>query len=211
MVAVAVVVLGCGLLAPRPGLAAPPSVGDAEPAVAEDTEPEPIEDTEPVEDAQPEPTTDEPEPDEADLEGEEALDAEGPDVDDGDGSLDVPTKLPKLQRIAWVHVLGAFALGTTAGVLVGLAEREEDRAFRLVASYNLESSTAPLYADHQTRYERILDRGQGFQTSAIVVGALAGASAVAAITLFAVDARRRKPSSTARRTTVGPGSLRVTF
>lgn len=159
------------------------------------------------EDDQPEAGEDEIDPPESDEDdaGEEALDA------DASTSLDVPERLPRLQRIGWGHVLATFALGTTAGVLAGLAEREEDRAFRLASEYQPSSGGAPLYADRKSRYERILDRGQAFETSAIVVGALAGATAIAAITLFAVDARRPAPTATARRTRFGLGSVEVTF
>lgn len=140
------------------------------------------------------------------------------DVDD-DGAMDgdvapqspLPDRLPRLQRIGWYHVLGAFTLGTTAGLLAGLAEREEDRATRIASGYDFETGAATLYRERQAQYERILDRGQALETSAIVVGALAGATTIAAITLFAIDARRTKPSTTARRTRLGPGSLEVSF
>gem|GEM_PF-2363442 len=123
----------------------------------------------------------------------------------------VPERLPRLQRIGWYHVIGAFTLGTTAGLLAGLAEREEDRATRIAAAYDFDAGSSPLYADTQQRYEDTLDRGQALETSAIVFGALAGATAIAAITLFAVDAKRKRPSATARRMRVGPGSLEVSF
>lgn len=174
--------------------------------------------------AEPEPS--EPEPSEA-LPESEPLPNEDDDIDidddiddddiDDDGIDDtaprsqLPDRLPRLQRIGWYHVLGAFTLGTTAGLLAGLAERQEDKATRIASGYDPETAGAQLYADRQEAYETSLDRGQAYETSAIVTGALAGATAIAAITLFAVDAKRRGPSATARRTRIGPGSLEVSF
>lgn len=172
--------------------------------------------------AEPEPS--EPEPSEALPESEplpndedDAID-EDDDIDDDDDDIDdtaprsqLPDRLPRLQRIGWYHVLGAFTLGTTAGLLAGLAERQEDKATRIASGYDPETAGAQLYADRQEAYETSLDRGQAYETSAIVIGALAGATAIAAITLFAVDAKRRGPSATARRTRIGPGSLQVSF
>ncbi len=167
--------------------------------------------------------------DEASVDGEASDDLADDDLDDdlddddGDDDLadddesaasvvsPLPDRLPRLQRIGWYHVLGAFTLGTTAGLLAGLAERQEDKATRIASGYDLETGGAVLYADRQEAYENSLDRGQALETSAIVVGALAGATAIAAITLFAVDAKRRRPSATARRTRIGPGSLEVSF
>ena len=191
----------------------PPDADEAsEPASAPEEQPEPAAEG-PVEDPAPE---DEP-PDEEDIDAEDSdedIYAEGVEEDsqdEGATETPLPERLPRLQRIGWYHVLGAFTLGTTAGLLAGLAEREEDRATRIASGYDFETGAAILYRDRQAQYEEILDRGQALETSAIVVGALAGATAIAAITLFAVDARRKKPSATARRTRVGPGALEVKF
>jgi len=172
------------------------------PTAAESPEPEPEDETA---SESPEP---EPEPDDGELDDDGDLD-DG-ELDDVAPTSTLPDRLPRLQRIGWYHVLGAFTLGTTAGLLAGLAEREEDKATRIASGYDLETGGSLLYADRQEAYERSLDRGQALETSAIVVGAVAGVTAIVAITLFAVDAKRR-PSSTARRTRIGPGSLEVSF
>lgn len=228
-----------GLLLPRVTNAAPAEEVAAEEAVAQDgsADETPSDETADAADAS---ATEEPPPDQADEAAdeepveaasdepaEEPADDEFEDADedvydediyDEDAADDdavpespLPDRLPRLQRIGWYHVLGAFTLGTTAGLLAGLAEREEDRATRIASGYDFETGAAILYRDRQAQYEEILDRGQALETSAIVVGALAGATAIAAITLFAIDARRKKPSATARRTRVGPGSLEVSF
>lgn len=174
-----------------------PEDGEAPERSESEPESEP-ERSEPEPESEPEPATD----DDTDLDDEEVSPAQTPRV---------PDRLPRLQRIGWYHVLGAFTLGTTAGLLAGLAERQEDRATRIASGYDLETGASTLYRDRQQEYEQILDRGQAFETSAIVVGALAGATAIAAITLFALDARRNSPSATARRTRIGPGAMEVRF
>lgn len=186
----------------------PPEPDAAPAAVAPDAAAGPESAADPSE-AQPEP---DPSPDdgEDDIGGED-IDDDGDDIDDAAPSSQLPDRLPRLQRIGWYHVLGAFTLGTTAGLLAGLAERQEDKATRIASGYDFETGGALLYADRQEAYESSLDRGQAYETSAIVIGALAGATAIAAITLFAVDAKRRGPSATARRTRIGPGSLEVSF
>lgn len=103
----------------------------------------------------------------------------------------VPDRLSRGQKAGWWTVLAVAALGTTAGVLSGFAEREEDRALRLATRVDLATGSQPIYADVQEEYESILDRGQTFETTSIVFGSLAGAAAIAAITLFVVDAHRR--------------------
>ncbi len=223
-----------GLLLPRVTNAAPAEEVVAEEVVAgggsadeaadaakasETEEPPPDEaeavDDEPVEAASDDEPAEEPaeDPDEdPDEDGydEDIYDEDAAD-DDAVPESPLPDRLPRLQRIGWYHVLGAFTLGTTAGLLAGLAEREEDRATRIASGYDFETGAAILYRDRQAQYEEILDRGQALETSAIVVGALAGATAIAAITLFAIDAKRRRPSATARRARIGPGSLEVSF
>ncbi|MBV1858354.1 MAG: hypothetical protein KUG77_08070 [Nannocystaceae bacterium] len=205
------------LVAPRGADAAP--VSDdvvAAPVDAEDPEP-PAQAPEPEPGPEPEP---EPEPLEEEIHEANSvpIDEDAEDVEDDESTGDdvqvrssIPDRLPRLQRIGWYHVLGAFTLGTTAGLLAGLAERQEDKATRIASGYDLETGGAVLYADRQEAYEASLDRGQALETSAIIVGTLAGATAIAAIAVFAVDAKRRGPSATARRTRIGVGSLEVSF
>lgn len=109
-----------------------------------------------------------------------------------------PTAAPlrPMQTAAWWTMFGAFAVGTTAGVLAGLAERQEDRATRLSTLFDAETGAQPLYADRKDEYERYLRRGEGYATAAIGVGIVAGAATLAAITLFAIDARRQRGDAT---------------
>lgn len=105
-----------------------------------------------------------------------------------------PTAAPlrPMQTAAWWTMFGAFALGTTAGVLSGLAERQEDRATRLSTLFDAETGAQPLYADRKDQYEGYLRRGEAQAQAALAVGVIAGAVTVAAITLFAIDARRQR-------------------
>jgi hypothetical protein len=105
-----------------------------------------------------------------------------------------PTAAPlrPMQTAAWWTMFGAFAVGTTAGVLAGLAERQEDRATRLSTLFDAETGAQPLYADRKDEYERYLRRGEGYGKAALGVGIVAGVATIAAITLFAIDATRHR-------------------
>lgn len=133
-------------------------------------------------------------PDETEASGDEvAEDAEGDAAADAPGALG-PTAEPlrPMQTAAWWTMFGAFAVGTTAGVLAGLAERQEDRATRLSTLFDSQTGAQPLYADRKGEYEEYLRRGEGFAKAAIGVGVIAGAATIAAITLFAIDAKRQR-------------------
>lgn len=122
-----------------------------------------------------------------------------------------PTAAPlrPMQTAAWWTMFGAFAVGTTAGVLAGLAERQEDRATRLSTLFDAETGAQPLYADRKAEYERYLRRGEGYATAALGVGIVAGAATIAAITLFAIDARRQRGDATHKGKPPRRTSLRV--
>lgn len=122
-----------------------------------------------------------------------------------------PTAAPlrPMQTAAWWTMFGAFAVGTTAGVLAGLAERQEDRATRLSTLFDAETGAQPLYADRKDEYERYLRRGEGYATAALGVGIVAGAATIAAITLFAIDARRQRGDAARRPKEPRRASLRV--
>lgn len=100
--------------------------------------------------------------------------------------------LRPLQTAAWWTMFGAFAVGTTAGVLAGLAERQEDRATRLSSLFDSSTGAQPLYADRQDEYEGYLRRGRAYASAAIGVGVVSGVATLTAITLFAIDARRQR-------------------
>ena len=100
--------------------------------------------------------------------------------------------LRPLQTAAWWTMFGAFAVGTTAGVLSGLAERQEDRATRLSSLFDAETGAQPLYADRKDEYEGHLRRGKAYANAALGVGIVAGVATITAITLFAIDAKRQR-------------------
>lgn len=119
---------------------------------------------------------------------------EADEVDETESSALGPTAEPlrPLQTAAWWTMFGAFTVGTAAGVLSGLAERQEDRATRLSTLFDTNTGAQPRYADRQDEYEQYLRRGEAYAKAAIGVGVVAGAATVAAIALFAVDARRQR-------------------
>ena len=209
-------------LAPCAARAEPSEAPDAEPAAEPDvestssdeaaepdaTEPTPSEETSPEEDGNPDET-------EPELDASTALDEE----EDDDAELeDEPPQgepLRPLQTAAWWTMFGAFSVGTTAGVLAGLAERQEDRATRLSTLFDAETGAQPRYADRQDEYEGYLRRGEAYARAAIGVGVIAGVTTIAAITLFAIDARRQRaeaPRERARASLrVRPGGMEVRF
>jgi len=155
---------------PEPSRAAPPE-DDGTPPPAEA-----IASPEPAEPADPPSPTEESDPLDALAKGQEPV---------------IPDRLPPLQVAGWWTVLSAVVLGTTAGVLTGFAQRESDRALRLATRFDSETNAQLVYADVQDEYEEILVRGRRLDAATIAFGVLAGATAVAAITLFVVDAHRR--------------------
>ncbi|MEM7154338.1 MAG: hypothetical protein AAF799_15940 [Myxococcota bacterium] len=178
--------------------------------------------------AEPEPATDEAETTEAEpsddeIDGtpvdDEAADEDLEDEDEADDAPPPPSQgeaLRPMQTAAWWTMFGAFAVGTTAGVLGGLAERQEDRATRLSTLFDTSTGAQPVYADRQEEYEGYLSRGDAYAKAAIGVGVLAGVTAIASITLFAIDARRqrteKKPSKPPRASvSISPGNVRVRF
>ena len=182
-----------------PAAEAPPA--EAEPA------PEAATDEEPIDDATEDGEVDEEALEEA-LEEEEAAD-NTPPPPQGEA-------LRPMQTAAWWTMFGAFAVGTTAGVLGGLAERQEDRATRLSTLFDTQTGAQPVYADRQDEYEGYLSRGDAYAKAAIGVGVLAGVTAIASITLFAIDARRqrteKKSDSPPRaKVAISPGHVRVRF
>lgn len=111
----------------------------------------------------------------------------------------VPERMRPLQRGAWWSVFGTFALATTGGLFAGFAEVEEDRARRLGSTLDTMTGSQPMYADVQAEYEEILAKGerQAWIARGFLIGA--GVTAIAAIALFAADARRQRARSTALR------------
>jgi hypothetical protein len=113
-----------------------------------------------------------------------------------------------MQKAGWWTLFGGFVFATVGGVFSGLAERQEDKATRLASRFDQETGSQPLFADEQEEYKDTLRRGRIYQNTAIGLGAVAGAVAIAALTLFIVDARRGRRGERAR---VAPGGLQVRF
>lgn len=119
----------------------------------------------------------------------------------------VPERLPPLQRGAWWTLFAGFALAATGGVFAGLAETEEDRAQRVVATVDPDTGGALVYSDARAEYEEILARGR--RDAAVAQGLLVAGAAVlvAGVGLFIADGVKRKRS----RVRAGLGGLQVRF
>ncbi|MEZ4452476.1 MAG: hypothetical protein R3B09_23635 [Nannocystaceae bacterium] len=126
----------------------------------------------------------------------------------------VPDRMRPLQRAAWWTVFGTFALATTGGLFAGYAEVQEDRAQRLASTLDPTTGGQYLYADKQQEYEDYLAKGerQAWAARGLLIGA--GVAAIAAVTMFAVDARRQqrqRPTALRRGLRLGRGGLEVRF
>jgi hypothetical protein len=138
-------------------------------------------------------------------------------TDEGADDEQVPQRLPPMQTAGWWTLFGGFAIGTVAGVLGGLAEREEDRAIRLSVRYDLTTNSQPQYQDIRSEYEQTLRKGHAEASAGIALAVVGLAAAVAGITVLAVaQARDRKAKRTVKGTTarhldLRGGGLRVRF
>ncbi|PRQ09384.1 hypothetical protein [Enhygromyxa salina] len=118
----------------------------------------------------------------------------------------VPERLPKLQAAGWWATFGAVALATTGGIFAGVAETRQDRAERLAYGFDLDTGRTNLYGPVASEYEQLLRQGETYQwlgRGFIIAGA---ATLVAGVTIFAVDAtrRRRAARSGSARARLGP-------
>ena len=127
----------------------------------------------------------------------------------------IPERLPKLQAAGWWTTFAAVALATTGGVFAGVAETRQDSADRLAYNFDLDTGRAQLYGPVADEYEQLLADGnlyQGLARGFLIAG---GATLVAGIVLFSLDAsqrRRAKGESTARvRVVPGAGGLSLQF
>jgi hypothetical protein len=125
-----------------------------------------------------------------------------------------PDRMRPMQKAGWWTLFGGFVFATVGGVFSGLAERQEDEAERIAAQFD-ENSAQPNYEDVQDEYEQIVGRGKAYAGTAIGLGVVGGALAVAGITLLAVDeARLRKGKGKGKRRArldVRRGKLQVKF
>ncbi|HET6585224.1 MAG TPA: hypothetical protein VFG69_17320, partial [Nannocystaceae bacterium] len=123
-----------------------------------------------------------------------------------------PERMRAMQKAGWWTLFGGFVFATVGGVFSGLAERQEDKAERIAVRFD-EDSAQPRYVDVKDDYEQIVGRGRAFASTAIALGVIGGALAVAGITLLAVDeARLRKRTGKRRaRLELRKGGLQVKF
>lgn len=119
----------------------------------------------------------------------------------------VPDRLPPLQRGGWWSIFAAFALASTGGVFAGLAEAEEDRAARLVATIDPDTGSQQQYADIQSDYEAILADGRRDAILARSFLAAGGAALVVGLGFFIADRVKRRPA----RVRAGLGGLTIRF
>jgi hypothetical protein len=124
-----------------------------------------------------------------------------------------PDRMRPMQKAGWWTLFGGFVFATVGGVFSGLAERQEDKADRIAVRFD-ENSAQPNYEDVQDEYETILGRGRAFANTAIALGVVGGALAIAGITLLAVDearVRKREKREDKRARIDLRGGLRVRF
>ncbi len=120
----------------------------------------------------------------------------------------VPDRLPPLQRGGWWSVFAAFALASTGGVFAGLAEAEEDRLTRLVATIDPDTGAQQAFTGQvQEDYDAALARGRRDAILARTFLAAGGAALVVGIGLFIADRVKRRSS----RVRAGAGGLVVRF
>lgn len=155
--------------------------------------------------------------DEAPSRPDDADDAGTPDAPGADETTDdegVPERLTTMQAAGWWTIFGAVAVGTLAGVMAGLAERQEDRALRLSVRFELATGAQSRYADVQGEYESALRRGRAHAGAGIGLAVVGLAALVAGVTVLGVASARAKrdrpPRSGARMQWRGSG-MQVRF
>lgn len=127
---------------------------------------------------------------------------------------ELPAAMTRMEATGWWVLFGGVAVGTLAGVLAGLAERQEDRALRLSVRYDLDTGEQPRYADVQREYEDTLQKGRAQAGGALALAIIGASAIVAGITITAVGrarAVRAAKGKQARRVDLRGGSLAVRF
>jgi len=140
-----------------------------------------------------------------------------PEVDaaDDEALQPIPQRLPPMQTAGWWTLFGGFAIGTVAGVLAGLAEREEDRAVRLSVKYDLDSGAQPQYQDIKSEYEHSLRKGRAEANAAIGLAVVGLGAAIAGLTVLLVaqtrGRRAKRNTPVNARVRLRGGGLQVRF
>ena len=125
----------------------------------------------------------------------------------------VPAKMSRMQQVGWWSLFGGFLLTGVAATLGGVSAREQGRRRRLSLVADpptgvVGESATQLAA--RADIEQSRTRGRAFSTSALVVGAVAGAAALAGVVVLVVDVARGRPRSD-RRARLGVGGIEVRF
>lgn len=112
---------------------------------------------------------------------------------------ELPERLSPMQTAGWWTLFGGVAVGTLAGVMAGLAERQEDRALRLSVRFELDTGAQSQYQDVRGEYESTLRKGRAQANAGIALAVIGLAATVAGIAVLAVAGKaQRKRSTTAR-------------
>jgi hypothetical protein len=122
--------------------------------------------------------------------------------------------MSRLQQAGWWTLLGAVALTATTPVLGGVSAREQGRRRQLALQADPPGETpsrdTAARAEAAADIERSRARGRRFSTSAVVVGSVAGATALAGVIMLVVEAGRRRPHKS-HRARLGSAGLEVRF
>lgn len=131
-----------------------------------------------------------------------------------DEASELPQRLTPLQTAGWWTLFGGVAIGTLAGVMAGLAERQEDRALRLSVRFDLDTGAQPRFADVQGEYESTLRKGRAQANAGIalaVIGLAAAAAGIAVLGVAGVRQRKAAGRKDAARLQWRGGGMQVRF
>lgn len=122
--------------------------------------------------------------------------AEPAATEEDEDNSELPQRLTPMQTAGWWTLFGGVAVGTLAGVMAGLAERQEDRALRLSVRFELDTGAQTRFEDVQGEYDAALRRGRAQANAGIALAVIGLAAAVAGIAVLGVaGARERKAAS----------------
>jgi len=112
-----------------------------------------------------------------------------------DGASELPQRLTPMQTAGWWTLFGGVAVGTLAGVMAGLAERQEDRALRLSVRFELDTGAQTRFEDVQGEYESTLRKGRAQANAGIALAVIGLAAAVAGIAVLGVAGVRQRKAA----------------
>ena len=123
----------------------------------------------------------------------------------------VPERMRPLQRAGWWTMFGTLTLASAGGVLAGLAERQEQEARRLALGIDLDRGARFVYSDVESNYSDMLRRGRQYQTSSRVLFIASAVTLASSVTLFSIDAKRRRDEARVAHLRIGAGAMEVNF